>query len=232
MPVDEVVELFDRVESVLLGDDLELLFVSDSVDFDDQHLDLSLRNRKSISFHLTCRETFSMVVLSRYPDAIPVGLVEIAVLMGVKRNTVDQWRYRDETFPKSRWTVGGRPAWDWRVDIEPWAIKSDRIAHGISLHEIEGILEWVVEEEHRYEAWTRSVNHRLETKILDKEDRNYVSNVRLLKSTGYAFAQSLVEVSIDDLDTLPIDSPAFRGAIANTNPIGIERSKPEDKEGV
>jgi predicted DNA-binding transcriptional regulator AlpA len=50
----------------------------------------------------------------------PVGAVEIAQRLNVKRRTVDQWRQRDLGFPPPRWTVGGRPAWNWD-DIEAWA---------------------------------------------------------------------------------------------------------------
>jgi predicted DNA-binding transcriptional regulator AlpA len=52
------------------------------------------------------------------PD--PVGAVEIAARLGVERRTVDSWRQRDLGFPDPRWTVGGRPAWDW-ADVVPWA---------------------------------------------------------------------------------------------------------------
>lgn len=49
----------------------------------------------------------------------PVGAVEIAARLGVKRGTVDVWRQRAIGFPEPRWTVGGRPAWDW-PDVEAW----------------------------------------------------------------------------------------------------------------
>lgn len=55
----------------------------------------------------------------------PVGTVEIAERLGVTRNAVDQWRARDLGFPEPRWTVGGRPAWDWD-DIEAWAQATGR----------------------------------------------------------------------------------------------------------
>ena len=51
--------------------------------------------------------------------ADPVGAVEIATRLGVKRTTVDQWRQRSIGFPEPRWTVGGRPAWQWE-DVEAW----------------------------------------------------------------------------------------------------------------
>ena len=51
----------------------------------------------------------------------PVGRREIADRLDVKEGTVDTWRQRDWlNFPAPRWTVGGRPAWDWS-DITDWA---------------------------------------------------------------------------------------------------------------
>lgn len=55
----------------------------------------------------------------------PVGAVEIAARLGVARATVDQWRQRD-LLPAPRWTVGGRPAWDW-PDIQQWATETGRL---------------------------------------------------------------------------------------------------------
>lgn len=50
----------------------------------------------------------------------PVGIVEIAERCGVTRGAVAAWRSRHaDTFPAPRWTVGGRPAWNWD-DIEAW----------------------------------------------------------------------------------------------------------------
>lgn len=50
----------------------------------------------------------------------PVGVVEIAELLGTTRNTVDSWRRRHQDgFPAPEWTVGGRPAWRWS-DIAAW----------------------------------------------------------------------------------------------------------------
>ena len=50
---------------------------------------------------------------------------EIADRMGVTRNAVDKWRARDPQFPAPRWTVGGRPAWDWS-DVASWAEATGR----------------------------------------------------------------------------------------------------------
>jgi hypothetical protein len=38
----------------------------------------------------------------------------------------DAWRSRAVQFPSPRWTVGGRPAWNW-PDIEKWAKKTGRL---------------------------------------------------------------------------------------------------------
>lgn len=57
-------------------------------------------------------------------DGIPVGLHEIAELLGVTRSTVDAWRSRG-VLPAPEWTVGGRPAWS-RGTIERWARETGR----------------------------------------------------------------------------------------------------------
>lgn len=56
----------------------------------------------------------------------PVGLAEIADMLGVRRALVDRWRER-EVLPPAKWTVGGRPAWD-RKDIEEWARTTGRLS--------------------------------------------------------------------------------------------------------
>lgn len=56
---------------------------------------------------------------------MPVGIIEIAARLGVRRATVDQWRQRG-LLPDPRWIVGGRPAWDW-TDIEAWARETGRL---------------------------------------------------------------------------------------------------------
>lgn len=61
-----------------------------------------------------------------HPAADPVGSVEIAARHGVSRSTVDQWRQRDLGFPAPRWTVGGRPAWEW-ADVLAWLHATGRI---------------------------------------------------------------------------------------------------------
>lgn len=57
--------------------------------------------------------------------AEPVGLAEIAERLGVQRATVDAWRTRG-VLPEPRWTVGGRPAWEWAT-IEAWATETGRL---------------------------------------------------------------------------------------------------------
>ena len=59
-------------------------------------------------------------------SVIPVGPPEIAERLNVERRTVDSWRQRDVGFPEPRWTVGGRPAWDW-PDVEKWARLTSRL---------------------------------------------------------------------------------------------------------
>lgn len=54
----------------------------------------------------------------------PVGLAEIADLLGVTRQTADNWRTRG-ALPPPRWTVGGRPAWAWGA-IHAWAVSTGR----------------------------------------------------------------------------------------------------------
>lgn len=61
----------------------------------------------------------------------PVGVIEIAERLGVGRSAVDNWRFnRDLGFPDQRWTVGGRPAWDWDLDVVPWAKQTGRLPTG------------------------------------------------------------------------------------------------------
>lgn len=52
-------------------------------------------------------------------DCFPMGAVEIAKLLGVKRQTVNQWVFRNH-MPEPLWVVSGMPAWD-RAQIVAWA---------------------------------------------------------------------------------------------------------------
>ena len=55
----------------------------------------------------------------------PVGIVEIADRLNVQRATVDQWLARGLP-PEPRYTVGGRPAWNWH-EIQAWALQTGRL---------------------------------------------------------------------------------------------------------
>jgi hypothetical protein len=55
----------------------------------------------------------------------PVGLAEIARRSGVKLQTAQMWNWRG-LLPPPRWTVSGKPAWDWHQDIVPWFNRSGR----------------------------------------------------------------------------------------------------------
>lgn len=64
--------------------------------------------------------------LPNEPDpGTPVGIPEIASLLGYKRQTVDVWR-SNRRLPEPDWMVGGSPAWAWRT-IREWAIKTGRL---------------------------------------------------------------------------------------------------------
>lgn len=67
-----------------------------------------------------------MVSMTKRDEVLPVGIVEIADRLGVKRATVDQWLQRG-LLPDPRWTVGGRPAWAWS-DVQAWAVETGRLA--------------------------------------------------------------------------------------------------------
>lgn len=55
----------------------------------------------------------------------PVGQMEIADRLGVRHKTVNVWQLRG-VLPERRWTISGRPAWDWS-DIEEWAARTGRL---------------------------------------------------------------------------------------------------------
>jgi hypothetical protein len=56
----------------------------------------------------------------------PVGMTEIADRLGVRLQSAQNWRTRG-LLPPARWIVGGRPAWSWLLDIEPWARSTGRL---------------------------------------------------------------------------------------------------------
>jgi hypothetical protein len=55
----------------------------------------------------------------------PVGELEIGQRLGVRAQTVAQWHYRGQ-LPPPRWTVSGRPAWNW-PDLERWARQTGKL---------------------------------------------------------------------------------------------------------
>lgn len=55
----------------------------------------------------------------------PVGGVEIAEKLAVRRQTVSMWHLRG-LLPEPKWTVSGNPAWNW-ADIEAWAEATNRL---------------------------------------------------------------------------------------------------------
>jgi predicted site-specific integrase-resolvase len=57
--------------------------------------------------------------------ADPVGLVEIAERLGVKRQTANMWRFRG-LLPDPPWVVSGQPCWAWET-IEAWARETERL---------------------------------------------------------------------------------------------------------
>jgi predicted GIY-YIG superfamily endonuclease len=59
-------------------------------------------------------------------EALPVGALEVAGFLGVKRETVAMWKLRG-LLPSARWTVSGEDAWDWHEDIKPWAQQTGRL---------------------------------------------------------------------------------------------------------
>lgn len=59
-----------------------------------------------------------------------VGLAEIAERLGATRTSVDQWRHKG-ILPEPSWTIGGRPAWDWRK-IAKWARSTGRLPEELS----------------------------------------------------------------------------------------------------
>ena len=66
---------------------------------------------------------------AKVAEILPVGTVEIADMLGVSRKHIDAWRSRGGRrgipFPAPRWTVGGRPAWDWAA-VATWYAATSR----------------------------------------------------------------------------------------------------------
>jgi hypothetical protein len=57
--------------------------------------------------------------------ADPVGELEIADRLCVTAHTVHQWVH-EGLLPEHRWTVSGRPAWNWPA-VEAWARNTGRL---------------------------------------------------------------------------------------------------------
>lgn len=65
-------------------------------------------------------------VMSMADASDPVGATEIAERLKVQLNTVQVWRIRYPEFPAPKWTVGGRPAWEWET-IRRWAVANGKL---------------------------------------------------------------------------------------------------------
>ena len=61
----------------------------------------------------------------------PVDIAEIAVRLGVTRQTVDMWRHRD-LLPVPDYPQLKHPVWDWST-IRVWAEKTGRL-HAADTH--------------------------------------------------------------------------------------------------
>lgn len=55
----------------------------------------------------------------------PLGPKELAEFLGVKRATVQQWRFR-QVLPAEDYRINGGPAWERQTIIE-WAIETGRL---------------------------------------------------------------------------------------------------------
>lgn len=55
----------------------------------------------------------------------PVGVVDIAERLGVKRQTVAMWNLRG-LLPPPEWMVSKAPCWNW-PDVERWARETGRL---------------------------------------------------------------------------------------------------------
>jgi len=67
--------------------------------------------------------------MSTRPPIDPVAATEIASRLGLGPKAIQRWRERHSDFPAPRGTIGGRPAWEWRDQILPWIIATNRTKH-------------------------------------------------------------------------------------------------------
>lgn len=70
-------------------------------------------------------------------DATPVGQKEIAERAGVQPDTVKKWVSRHPGFPKPRWTVGGKSAWEW-TDVHHWLRMNGRMPMHFRFRDVGG----------------------------------------------------------------------------------------------
>src|ERR1700736_6123759 len=76
-------------------------------------------------------------------STLPVGMAEISERLGVRQQSVAQWKHRGN-LPPPRWIVSRMPAWNW-PDIERWAagretVRTQLTAFAFSLYlTIEGV---------------------------------------------------------------------------------------------
>jgi hypothetical protein len=59
------------------------------------------------------------------PNVDPVAVPDLARRLMVADSTVNYWRHRGE-LPAPRWQRARNFLWDWRRDVEPWAIETGR----------------------------------------------------------------------------------------------------------
>lgn len=116
----------DAVAEVVVVD-AELRRMFDDLDAESAAWEAFYAHERAVTLEQACRGDLvdSSNVVDMTPKPEPVGIVEIAQRLDVKRRTVDQWGQRD-LLPAPRWTVGGRPCWDW-ADVEAWARKTGRL---------------------------------------------------------------------------------------------------------
>jgi hypothetical protein len=74
---------------------------------------------------LTERGIGSVIGVPTAETCDPVGTREIAERLGVRQQTVAQWKLRGR-LPPPRWSISGNPAWNWPT-IAKWARETGRL---------------------------------------------------------------------------------------------------------